>query len=258
MANYTPLTDGQNANAANFNAPLAELSDAIDDVRDGSLAQSSPQITSFTNSTHDHTDAVGGGRLPPSALDTTGANAGDVPVAQADSSVAWEAFRVVPAGAMMAWPVSTVPSGWLICDGRAVSRATYAALFAAIGTTFGAGDGSTTFNLPDMRGRTWAGLDNMGGSSANRVTNAQADAMGGSMGAETHILSMDEMPVHNHTPGSIGYNFVTYDTKAGSQAYQQTGGTGTIGQNSITSSQGGNQAHNNIQPTLFGNWIIAS
>ncbi len=64
----------------------------------------------------------------------------------------------------------TPPAGWLLCDGSAVSRATYATLFAAIGTTWGPGDGATTFNLPDMRGRVAAGRDDMGGAAAGRLT----------------------------------------------------------------------------------------
>jgi len=64
---------------------------------------------------------------------------------------------------------ASAPADWLFCHGQAVSRATFAALFAAIGVTHGVGDGSTTFNLPDMRGRVPAGKDDMGGSAANRL-----------------------------------------------------------------------------------------
>lgn len=82
--------------------------------------------------------------------------------------------------------LSTDPTGWLRCYGQAVSRTTYAALFAAIGTAFGAGDGTTTFNVPDLRGRAVAGKDDMGGSSAGRLnisttgntTNANATISG--------------------------------------------------------------------------------
>jgi microcystin-dependent protein len=78
------------------------------------------------------------------------------------------------------------PSGWLLCYGQAVSRSTYSALFAKIGTTYGAGDGSTTFNLPDCRGRVAAGKDNMGGTSANRLTApVNGDTLGAAGGSET-------------------------------------------------------------------------
>lgn len=76
---------------------------------------------------------------------------------------------LLPAGMMSPFAGGTAPTGWLLCDGSAVSRSTYAALFSAIGTAWGAGDGSTTFNLPDMRGRVPAGLDNLGGTAANRL-----------------------------------------------------------------------------------------
>jgi microcystin-dependent protein len=72
-------------------------------------------------------------------------------------------------GTVLDFAGSAAPSGWMMCYGQAVSRTTYTALFAAIGTTYGAGDGATTFNLPDLRGRIAAGADNMGGAAANRV-----------------------------------------------------------------------------------------
>jgi microcystin-dependent protein len=74
-----------------------------------------------------------------------------------------------PSGVMVPYAGSSAPTGWLLCFGQAVSRSTYAALFTAIGTTYGAGDGSTTFNLPDARGRVIAGKDDMGGSAASRL-----------------------------------------------------------------------------------------
>ncbi|HEX5676413.1 MAG TPA: phage tail protein, partial [Alcanivorax sp.] len=95
------------------------------------------------------------------------------------------------------------PNGWLFCDGRAVSRTTYAALFTAIGTKYGAGDGSTTFNLPDLRGRVPAGRDNMGGTAANRLTTAGSGvdgvALGAAGGSETHVLTGLQMPSHSHS-----------------------------------------------------------
>jgi microcystin-dependent protein len=75
----------------------------------------------------------------------------------------------VPSGTVVAYAGAASPSGWLLCDGVAVSRTTFAALFAAIATSYGAGDGSTTFNVPDLRGRVGVGKDDMGGSPANRA-----------------------------------------------------------------------------------------
>lgn len=97
---------------------------------------------------------------------------------------------------------------WLLCDGAAVSRTTYADLFAVIGTTFGTGDGSTTFNLPDLRGRMPLGLDNMGGTSADRATETEADSLGGTEGDE------DGVAAHTHTDG--GADDFLVDSPSGS------------------------------------------
>lgn len=78
--------------------------------------------------------------------------------------------NVTPIGSVIPFAGSSAPTGWLLCFGQNVSRSTYANLFAVIGTTYGVGDNSTTFGLPDLRGRTVAGTDNMGGTSANRLT----------------------------------------------------------------------------------------
>jgi microcystin-dependent protein len=98
---------------------------------------------------------------------------------------------------------TTAPTGWLLCYGHTVSRTTYAALFAVIGTTFGAGDGSTTFALPDFRGRAPFGQDDMGGSAAGRLTTAGSGVdgatLGASGGAQTVTLSTSEIPSHTHT-----------------------------------------------------------
>src|SRR5688500_6092933 len=97
---------------------------------------------------------------------------------------------IVPTGAVLPHAGSTAPTDWLLCDGSAVSRTTYAGLFNVIGETYGVGDGSITFNLPDLRGRAVAGKDNMGGSAANRITSGGSGITGTTLGAaggtETH------------------------------------------------------------------------
>lgn len=124
----------------------------------------------------------------------------------------------VPIGAMMPYGGTTAPTGWLLCFGQAISRTTYAALFAVIGVAYGAGDASTTFNLPDKRGRASIGADNMGGSAANRVTSAGSGVNaavvgtgGGSQLAQTDTLTASSTassaitdPGHLHgVPGEI-------------------------------------------------------
>jgi microcystin-dependent protein len=94
------------------------------------------------------------------------------------SNIQTQLENTVPAGAVMTFAMNTAPSGWLKADGSAVSRATYAVLFTAIGTTFGAGDGSTTFNLPDMRGEFARGWDDGRGVDSGRAFgSAQGDAI---------------------------------------------------------------------------------
>ena len=90
------------------------------------------------------------------------------------------------------------PRGWLWCAGQAVSRSTYPALYLAIGDTWGAGDGATTFNVPDFRGRDLRGLDNMGGTDAGRI--GAANTLGGTGGTGT--ITTSHLPAHTHDLGS--------------------------------------------------------
>ena len=147
--------------------------------------------------------------------------------------------RAVPAGVMMPFGGTAAPDGFLLCDGSAVSRATYYALFAAIATTYGAGDGSTTFNLPDLRGRVAAGKDNMGGSAANRITNGGSGIVGTTLGAAGHtIVGGDTTPASFTSRAGQGDGFNNYTWNSGF-----TGGGG---------------AHPNVQPTIILNWIIST
>jgi microcystin-dependent protein len=115
---------------------------------------------------------------------------------------------LVPIGGIMIWSTDSAPTGWLLCYGQAVSRSTYSALFSVVSTTFGVGDGSTTFNLPDMRGRVPLGQDDMGGSSANRVTDSSADTIGltggTNDGAHSHTLTEDP----DNGAGGAAINYV--------------------------------------------------
>lgn len=149
-----------------------------------------------------------------------------------------------PLGAIMGFAPNsaTVPTGWLLCDGTAVNRSTYAALFTAIGTTYGVGDGSTTFNLPDLRGRVPVGLN----TSGLFVTR------GAALGAETVTLTTAEMPIHTH-----GVSAGVFITKGGTQYYFNQGATtADRASDAAISNAGGGGAHANVQPSLVINYII--
>lgn len=142
---------------------------------------------------------------------------------------------MLPVGTLSYFADAAVPAGWLAANGAAVSRSTYAELFAKIGTTYGVGNGSTTFNLPDGRGRTLIGAG-QGAGLTNR-------ALGATGGNETHILTVPEMPAHTHTFGTSGSG---------------GGGISSGGQSAPqnTSSAGNGNAHNNMQPFMSVNVYI--
>jgi microcystin-dependent protein len=114
-----------------------------------------------------------------------------------------------PAGIVMPFAGSVAPQGYLLCDGSAVSRTDYADLFAAIGTTYGAGDGSSTFNVPDLSGRVVLGV-------------SQSHALGTTGGEATHVLTEQELPAHSHTVPAHGHaNDITATTPALSHSITQ-------------------------------------
>lgn len=177
----------------------------------------------------------------------------------------------MPVASILSYAGSAAPTGWLLCFGQAVSRATYAALFAIVGTTYGVGDGSTTFNLPDLRGRAVAGKDDMGGTSANRLTGltggVDGDVLGGSGGNEIHTLTTAQMPAHNHRiwgttdpsdANTRGLAAASVRAVAGSVGSTSLGYINVTPVNSsqIIENTGGGGSHNNVQPTFILNYII--
>lgn len=117
---------------------------------------------------------------------------------------------------------TTAPPGWLPRDGRALSRTVYASLFAAIGTTFGAGDGSTTFNVPDDRGEFIRGADMGRGIDAGRVLGSWQD---GQNASHTHTASTDSQGAHTHT--THGHNSNSYSNNATAGGGSEIAGGGT-------------------------------
>ena len=158
-----------------------------------------------------------------------------------------------PSGAILQFAGSSAPANWLLCDGALVSRTTYANLFTAIGTTYGAGDGSTTFKLPDLRGRVPIGAG-QGSGLQNRV-------IGATGGAETHTLTTSEIPAHDHNVTVT--KRVTDDDATGGSPFSMLVASRNVSTSSETAvdgaetdNTGGGQAHNNMQPFLVLNHII--
>lgn len=143
-----------------------------------------------------------------------------------------------PAGSITMYGASSAPTGYLLCDGAAVSRSTYAGLFGAISTAYGVGDGSSTFNVPDMRSRLPVGEGSGSGLTAR--------ALGATGGAETHALVSGELAAHVHT--------ISRSDNTGYTGPFRGGGAHTAYEN--TGSVGSGTAHENMSPFLGVNFII--
>ena len=152
----------------------------------------------------------------------------------------------LPTGSVTMFAGLSAPNGYLLCDGSAISRTSYSALFNAIGTAYGAGDGSTTFNLPNLNGRVPVGQDS---------NDTDFDTLGETGGEKTHTLTINEMPSHTHTP-SVVINANSQGYTAGSNWSEGIYTRSTSGVSLALNNTGGSQPHNNVQPYLVVNYII--
>ena len=209
---------------ATFDDP-ADESTIVKDTGTGKLKVPSNGIGSNELASDASTDAN-------RAVDTDHIKDGSVTAAKLDSAAV---SVLMPTASLMPYAGTSAPTGYFLCDGSAKSRTTYSALFGIIGTTYGVGDGSTTFNIPDLRGRVIAGKDNMGGTSANNLTNSQADQLGGELGSETNS--------HNHT------NTTTTVT-----VREPGGGDGT--RTPLNTVSVDSRTIDIVQPTIILNYII--
>lgn len=161
----------------------------------------------------------------------------------------------VPTGAMVLWTTDTEPSGWVFCDGSAydvTKDSSLGALYKLIGNTFGGSD-NTDFQVPDLRGRVPLGQDDMGGTAANRVTDADADTVGNGDGAETVTLTAAQSGVPAHTHGINVYTATGAPSNV--QGTSSTDGLAVASTNASVAANA-SEAHTNLQPFITMNWII--
>lgn len=162
----------------------------------------------------------------------------------------------VPPGTISQYAGGTAPTGYLFCNGTLVSRTTYPRLFVAIGTTYGAGDGSTTFMLPNLKGRVPVGFDS---------SQSEFNTLNKSGGAKTHTLTSTEMPSHTHVQNAHAHLTGISQTQAyGAGPYGSA--TAAVSHAPVASytsdatptnqSTGGGVAHNNLQPFITLNYMI--
>ena len=202
-------------------------------------------------------NSVGASELADNAVDTAAIVDGAVSAAKLDSGI-----NTVPSGTIIMYGASAAPTNWLLCHGEAVSRTDYSALFGIIGTTYGTGDGSTTFNLPDLRSRMPVGIGD-GDAGGTALTDR---SLGDTGGTENVTLTESQLPAHNHWGGLFtqqGYNFTGngIETRTsgwgGKSIDGWRGAHGTGGpQQTSTQDAGGGDAHNNLPPFLAINFII--
>lgn len=160
---------------------------------------------------------------------------------------------VIPPGSILAWTTSTAPTGWLICDGSAISRTTYADLFDVLGTTYGSGDGSTTFNIPDLKGKIAVGQD---------TNDNDFDTLGNTGGSK-------ELQAHNHggyTSTNYAYNSPEVYVEGGNVDFYALNWNGSLVGSDNTYrektlhnheiSTDGTGDSGNLQPYIVLNYII--
>jgi len=157
-----------------------------------------------------------------------------------------------PTGLIIDWPLATPPSGFLECDGSAISRTTYAALFAIIGTTYGVGDGSTTFNIPDRRGEFVRGWDHGAGNDPD--AGSRTDRGDGTTGDNVGTKQSDQYESHTHPLNVSIANTGGAETSPNRISTSDASANGTYN----TNSSGGNETRGRNVYTNYCIWYMGN
>lgn len=188
-------------------------------------------------------------------------------VSSTDLATVGQVQSAAPIGSVVSFAGINAPSGWALCFGQELSRTDYASLFAVIGTTFGAGNGSSTFNVPDCRGRIEVGKDDMGGTDSTRMNffGTLAKTIGGVFGSASHILTVGQLPAHSHGINDPGHAHGGVQNSPAAQgrgdqlpavAQANLGASGVSGTGITIQNTGSGEAHTNTQPSIVFNKII--
>jgi len=237
---------GQTVQAAQVNVPFDDIQSMLSQVllRSGVAPMTGP--------------------LNMNGFKVTGAADG---IASSDLATVGQLQNAAPIGSVISYAGLFPPAGWMLCYGQALSRTQYAALFAVIGDAFGSGNGSTTFNLPDCRGRVEAGKDDMGGTDAGRLSvfGSLARSIAGTFGAAVHILTAGQLASHTHGVNDPSHAHPGVQNSNASQgrgdqspgvAQYSFGSTFPALTGITIQNSGNNEPHNNTQPTIIFNKII--
>lgn len=263
------MVSGTRATAADVNEDFQDVGDALTDSlpRDGQAGMTGPflatdGVSAAPGISFSSDPSTGIRREGPGDMVLVCSGTDVLEVTTAGVTVLGLAQTLV--GEIKDYAGASIPNGWFPCDGRAISRAGYAALFAALGTTWGVGNGTTTFNIPDLQGRNTAHLDGGTGrltTAGGGVDGATLGAVGGTQGitldttmipAHTHVVT-DPGHAHSVAVGSDSASSGTFQRASNNTAPQSTASAVT----GITlANTGGGLAHKNVQPTAMVNKLI--
>jgi microcystin-dependent protein len=259
-ANYTDIATGL-SNCLTRNG-LAPMTAALEIVSGNSSA---PGLAFASEPTFGLYRSAASTAVLTGALTTTGALGG--------SSIKENGHLLVPAGVIWPYGGSAAPTGFLLCDGTSYLRATYPALFTAIGTTYGAADG-THFSVPDLRGRIPAGIDPTGTRLTSTTMSPDGNTLGATGGAQTETLTLSQLPTGITSNGSNSISVTSANPLVKNASlginpgaasatpvwFSGTSSTETSSNPSqaisVTSNNTGGTAHVNVQPTILTNYII--